>query len=185
MAKKRDYKAEYHRRIAKGRTKGLSRSQARGHRRAEKAKRAVEDHKLQVGLRILREKGSFAQAAKEAHVSPERLRRYAMENDIVEQRGQRWTIKKALRRRVMIFSDGTERVITVDTHKAASLVGKYMSAAGSFLRTNDKSHLRPFVKKSVTDISRKSYPLETRPNVLYRLSFAGGSNFEQIYRIVV
>lgn len=193
MAKrKRNYAAEYSRRIAKGLEQGLSHSQARGHRRAneavtprEKAKRKLADHKLQVGLRILREKGSFSKAAKEAHLSAERLRRYATENGIVEKRRGRWKIKKALQRRVLIFSNGSERTITISTFKSASLIGKYMSAVGRFLTTNDIRHLKPFVGKTVTDINRKTYRLETGPNTLYRLANAGGSSFEDVYRIVV
>jgi hypothetical protein len=38
---------------------------------------------------------------------------------------------------------------------------------------------------SVTDISGKTYPFETRPNALYRLVSAHDQSFEHIYRIVV
>jgi hypothetical protein len=56
---------------------------------------------------------------------------------------------------------------------------------GWFLTTNDKSHLKPYAKKYVTDTDGKTHLLETRPNVLYRLSHTGGRSFEQVYRIVV
>ena len=189
---KRDHAAEYRRRIKRALAKGLSKSQARGHRRATEAKvaksrteKVLDDAKLQMGLRFFRKEKSFSKAATEAHISPERLRSYAIENGIIEKRGSRWTIKDKLARRLLIFSGGREHAITVGNLKAASLVGKYMSAVGSFLRSNDKSYLKPFIGKSVTDTDRKSYVFETRPNVLYRLSHAGGSSFEQMYRIVV
>lgn len=193
MAKrKRDFKAEYRRRVERATAKGLSRSQARGHRRASEAKvaknraeKALEDAKLQMGLRYLRKDKGFSKAAKQAHISPERLRTYAEEHGIIEKRGRRWVIKNDLPRRVLIYAGGRERQIVVGDFKAASLVGKYMSAVGWFLTSNDKSHLKPFIGKTVADIEGKPHPLETRPGTLYRLSHAGGSSFEQVYRIVI
>lgn len=188
---KRDFQAEYRRRIARGLAKGQSKSQARGHRKANepssskrRASKVLEDARLQTALRALREHKNFAKAAKEAGLSTERLRTYAKEKDLLEKPHGRWQLKGSLPRRVVIFSKGRERIITVGDIKAASLVGKYMSHVGWFLTTNDKTHLKRFAKKSVKDINGKSYLLEVRPNVLYRLN-TGGNSFEQIYRIVV
>jgi hypothetical protein len=192
VKRKRDFQAEYRRRVERALARGLSKAQARGHRRATEAKttknraeKALDDAKLQMGLRFLRKEKSFTKAAKEAHISPERLRTIAIEKGIVEKRGRRWVIKHELPRRVLIFTDGREKKITVGDFSEASLVGKYMSAVGWFLRTNDIRHLRPYASKSVTDIDDTQYPLETRPNTLHRLANAGVSSFEQVYRIVV
>jgi hypothetical protein len=193
MAKrKRDFKAEYRRRIERALANGLSRAQARGHRRASEAKiiqtraqRKLEDAKLQMGLRFLRKEKNFTLAAREAHISPERLRTHALEKGIIEKKGRYWVIRHDLPRRVLIYTAGREKQITVGDFSEASLVGKYMSAIGWFLRTNDISHLRPYIHKAVSDIAGDSYPLETRPNILHRLAGAGVSSFEQIYRIVV
>ncbi len=192
VKRRRDSKKEYRRRIARGAAKGLSRSQARGHPKAHEAsakrtKRisALDDAKLQMGIRALRKEKSVNKAAKVAQISPERLRAYAQEKKLIEKRGRRWFLKLDLPRRLLIFSDGRERTITVGDFKTASFIGNYMSHVGWFSTTNEKSHLKKFVGKSVTDINGNSYLLETRPNVLYPLLHAGGNSFEQIYRIVV
>lgn len=189
---KRDYRAEYKRRIERALSKGLSKSQARGHRRSSEAAASnaralspLEDAKLQMGLRYLRKEKNFTKAAKEAQISPERLRTYAIEKGIIEKKGRRWVIKRDLPRRVLIFTKGREKTITVGDFAQASLVGKYMSAVGWFVRTNAIRRLRPFIGKSVTDIDGAAYPLETGPNTLHRLLNSGVSSFEQIYRIVV
>lgn len=189
--RKRDYKAEYRRRITRGLAKGLSKSQARGHRRASerkiaksRAERSLEDSKLQTALRILRKDRSIHNAAKEAHISEERLRAYAAETGLIKKKGRRWVLKKDLTRRLLIYSSGRERVITASKSRAASQIGKYMAHVRWFLEANDASHLKPFVGKSVKDSAGKFHPFETRPNTLYRLA-SSTSSFEQIYRIIV
>lgn len=59
-----------------------------------------------------------------------------------------------------------------------------MSAVGWLINHNDPSRLSEFVGANVTDMNRKQYPLETRPNVLYRLSQSGAPSFEDVYRVV-
>ena len=60
-----------------------------------------------------------------------------------------------------------------------------MAAVKRFMRSNDASHLEPFIKKFVTDSRGKKYVFETNPNTLYRLAASGGDTFEQVYRIIV
>jgi hypothetical protein len=189
---RRDYVAEYARRIARAVAKGLSRSQARGHPRPTEAivasrrlARPLEDDRLQLALKVLRQEKSLTTAAREAKVSPERLRRYATEKNIIERRGRRWIVRHELPRRMLLFSDGRAVLVVVGDFASASKVGRFMSAVSAFLRTNNPAGLREFEGVSVSDISAKTYPFETRPNALYRIASAHDQSFEHIYRIVI
>ncbi len=192
MAKrKRDYKAEYRRRIEQGLAKGLSKSQARGHPRSgerhpsARTSKPRYDRRLEMGLKEMRRGKSLKAAARSAHVAPERLRTYAQGTGVVHKEGRRWVVKDDHRpRRVQVFSGGRAHEITVAGYAEAELVGRYMAAVKTFLDTNDPSNLRPFVGEWVSDVNGKPYLLETRPNILYRLDASGVEPFEQIYRIV-
>ena len=67
---------------------------------------AIEDDRLQLALKVLRQEKSLTAAAREAKISPERLRRYATEKDIIERRGRRWIVRRKLPRRMLLFSEG-------------------------------------------------------------------------------
>jgi hypothetical protein len=118
-------------------------------------------------------------------ISPERLRRHAVERGLIEKSNRRWRPRADLPRRLKLFSSGKALTIVVPDKVSASLVGRFMSAIGAFLRTNNPAGLREFEGASVTDISGKAHPFETRPNVLYRLASAHDQSFEHIYRIVI
>jgi hypothetical protein len=188
----RDYKAEYARRIARSVAKGLSRSQARGHPKASEAvigsrrsARPIEDDRLQLALKVLRQEKSLTAAAREAKVSPELLRHFATERDIVERQGRRWIVRHELPRRMLLFSNGRALQVVVGDFNAASKIGRFMSAVSAFLRANNPAGLREFEGASVIDVSGQSHPFETRPNALYRLASAHDQSFEHIYRIVI
>ncbi len=184
----RDFKAEYARRIARGTARGVSRSQARGHPKpSELALRTkiTFSRQLEEGLRAIRRGRTLTEAARSVHVAPERLRRYIGESGIAEKRGPRWVIGADTRLRQMLFySDGEAIVVSVRPDQADT-IGRYMSAVGRFLESNDLAFLDPFVGEAVTDAAGKTHPFETDPNALYRLAETGGSSFEDIYRIVV
>ena len=192
MKSKRNYAVEYARRIARAVAKGISRSQARGHPKASEAAvsarrpaKPIEDDRLQVALKSLRQERSLTAAAREAKVSPERLRRYASEKSIIERRGRRWIVRHQLPRRMLLFSEGNTLQVVVGDFEAASKVGRFMSAVSAFLRTNNPAGLRQFEGMSVADISGRIHVFETRPNALYRLASAHDQSFEHIYRIVI
>ena len=189
--RKRDYSKEYSNRIARGIRLSLTRSQARGHPGPGQAlasqplEPARFSRQLEVGFKAIREGKPLAAAAKEIHVSPERLRRYLREQGIAERRGRRWlALNDKRRRRMLMYSNGEARLVTVD-RPAASDIGTYMSAANRFLHTNLPTFLQPFEDRGVTDIRGIYHPFETDPNTLYRLAHSGDETFEQVYRIIL
>src|SRR5271165_222847 len=189
---KRDYRAEYRRRIADGAAKGISRSQARGHPKPTEAAiafrrpaRPIEDDRLQLAFKVLRQEKSFSAAARAAKVSPERLRHFATERDIIERQGRRWIVRHQLPRRTLLFSDGRAVQVVVGDFASASKVGRFMSAVSHFLRTNNPAGLREFEGASVADISGKIHRFESRPNALYRLASAHDQSFENVYRLII
>jgi hypothetical protein len=141
--------------------------------------------RLQRALKELREKRSLTAAAKAARVSPERLRAAGITKGAIEKQGRRWTVKADLPRRVLIYSEGREHIITVDNFAEARIAGQYIDAVGRFLTTADPNFLKPFEGASVSDRAGRAYPLETRPNALFRLRKRTRTTFEEIYRIVV
>ena len=152
---------------------------------ARRPAKPIEDDRLQVALKSLRQEKSLTAAAREVKVSPERLRRYATEKNVIERRGRRWIVRQQLRRRMLLFSDGRALQVVVGDFASASKVGRFMSAVSAFLRTNNPAGLREFEGMNVADISGKTHVFETRPNALYRLASAHDQSFEQIYRIVI
>jgi hypothetical protein len=186
---KRNYAAEYQRRLRRAVARGLSKSQARGHPRAgeqsisAKAKEALQDMRLQQGLRALRKGDSLNKAARSAGLSPERLRKYITDHKIARKRGTRWTlIERKLRWQWAIFSEGRMVTIIVGDTKTNSLIGAYLSAVRRLLEANDRSAPKKFKHRSVRDVDGRRYRLETNPNTLYRLAHAERETPEDFYR---
>lgn len=189
MARWRDYRAEYERRLARAAAKGLSRSQARGHAKAGevpiRAREAVQsDERLEAALKALRRTGKQGDAAKEAGVSPERLRRFLRENALAERRGRRWQITDRRLRQMRVLTGGQSKMLTISGFDPASVIGSHLAAVRRFIESNDIAELEPFEGRSIKDAAGKSHPLETDPNSLYRLAAAGSEGFEQVYRLI-
>jgi hypothetical protein len=188
MAKNRNYKEEYRRRIANAAKRGFTRSQARGHARPGEASlkpiRLLDQSPLEAALKAMRQRGSLTKAAKAHRISPERLRRYISDKGLAERRGQTWTFTDTRLRKMQIFSQGEARQIVIAGFEEASLNGAYLNAVKAFSRTNDIDLLKPFVGKSVTDAGGKIHPFETNPNALHRIMHSGSEAFHDIYRLV-
>lgn len=187
MEKKRDYKAEYARRIANAQRRGLSRAQARGHARAGenpiRAKRVKSDERLETALKLLRQTNNQGRAAKEAGVSAERFRRFLRSNALAERQGRKWVLTDKRNRRMTVITGGEAVELTLKDFDQASLNGRHLAAVGAFLRSNDIDQLRPFEGQAVIDATGQAHLLETDPNALYRLAHAGSEVFHEIYRL--
>jgi hypothetical protein len=187
MASKRNYKAEYARRVANAEKRGLSRSQGRGHARHNEApiKPSKFDERLEAALRALHRTGNRAEAARSVKIAPERLCRFLRENVQIEGRGRSFKIIDNRSREMLVLSEGTASQRLLRGYDQASLNGKYLSAVKSFLNSNIIEYLRSFEGQSVVDAKGKTYPLETDPNQIYRLASGANENFTDIYRLVL
>ena len=188
MVKKRDYKAEYRRRIANAEKRGLSRSQARGHARpGEKPIRPRQDKpdpRLERALLYMWRKDTQKAAAKRAGVSVERLRRFLRKDKLAERKGGRWVFTDKRVREMVIYTDGQALMLKIAGLKAASRLAHYLSAVSAFISSNDIDYLEPYIGQSVRDAKGRKHVFETNPNTLYRLVHAGDEPFEQIYRLI-
>jgi hypothetical protein len=139
---------------------------------------------LEAGFKALEKGKDLTAAAREIHVSPERLRHYLITQRVATKRGGKWVpLPDNGVREMLLYTRGQARTVRVSRMQASD-VGLYDAAVGRFLSDNDPQHLLPFVDRGVTDIRGAYHPLETDPNTLYRLVHSGSESFEQVYRII-
>lgn len=188
MARKRDYKAEYARRLANAKKRGLSRSQARGHARAGEAtggKRPTKpDPRFEEALKLYRQTGNRTAAAKALRIAPERFSRFLSDAVQVSGRGKSLKIADSRPRDMTVITDGDRRKIRLRDFEQASLNGEHLNAVKAFVSSNDIDVLRPFDGRSVIDAKGAAHPLETDPNILHRIIASDEPAFPEIYRIV-
>lgn len=184
----RDYKAEYRRRIERGLARGLSRSQARGHPKTRETSARLKpvraDARLDNAILNMNRGQSMSAAARDSHVSTERLRRFLTQEQLGEIKGRRWVVSDARLRRVPVLSRGRQHAITTEGYESARLAGLHFNAVGNFVRTNEIGYLKPFEGKSVRSARGKEFPLETDPNELHRIAAMDEPPFHEIYQIV-
>ena len=189
MAKSRNFKAEYQRRIASAAKRGLSRSQARGHARANEAvlrAGSVSDRdRLTAAFQEMRRTGSQSAAAKALNIAPERLRKFVREHQLAERHGRTWKISGELKTRMLVTSEGDRKSVVFVGPDQVSMNGRHQYAIKAFISSNDRELLRPFEGQSVIDAKGNSHLLETDPTVLYRLAAAGSEVFHEIYRLII
>lgn len=148
-------------------------------------RRQIPDSKLQQALRVLKDSGNISVAAKAIGISTGRLKREALKKRVIKKRGKSWIVNRNLQRQMLIYSDGKQLTVTLPSQRSARNVGKYMSAVGAFVRSNNIRLLDDFIDRGFTDVAGKRHVYETRPNFLYRLTSSRDEAFEDVYRIVV
>jgi hypothetical protein len=185
--RKRNYAKEYLIRIARGLAGGKSRSQARGHARAadlpsnSSRQPFKRSEPLENALKLMKTGVSQKEAAKQAGVSAETLRRFQKTNTTSQREGRRWVIVDTRPVPVVMATRGKMRGVTV-SHDASSDISRHWIAINHFLETNTPSHLAAFVGKGLRDTGGAFHPFETRPNVLRKLDSVGELSFIDIYR---
>ncbi len=188
MTRKRDYKAEYARRKARGLAKGLSLSQARGHPRpSEKYIRSPEpdpQHEVALDKALTRflKRPNLKQAVAGQNVSIERFRRYLHDQDVANWTGKTWIVSAVPAATVKVLSGGKVRKVKTRNRVHISLAGQHENAVGQALRTRNWSVLDRFVGKGVLDTSGRLWPFETVPNTLLQLMRQKQPRFDEIYR---
>ena len=185
--RKRNYAKEYLIRIARGLAAGKSLSQARGHARAADLPSNASpqpfkrSEPLEDALKLMKKGVSQKEAAKQAGVSAETLRRFQKANTTSRREGRRWVIVDTRPVSVVMATRGKMRNVTV-SHDAASDISRHWIAINHFLETNSRTRLAAFVGKGLRDSKGVFHPFETRPNVLRKLDSVGELSFIDIYR---
>ena len=196
MARARNYKSEYARRIRNATSRGLTKSQARGHPGPTQksasavrtgAKPAKVDWTLEAAIKEMRNGATLVVAARQAHVGRERLAAYAKRHAGAASQAGHWTFHDHRTRHVYMAAAGEHNLLTlrVPGHDPASLAGEHFAESVAVMENPDL--LPAFVEKwagvSIPDVKGKTRFFETDLNALFRMHFGEEPDWTRIYHI--
>ena len=128
--------------------------------------RAKRETSLRVLARSRRFDESLSKAARDAHTSPETVRRYLGRSGY-RKVGSRWEppSSDSFLRRMAFYEDGRRRAATVRGSKIASRIGKYNRDIRTFLEdpTRDPSVLKKWEGRTFVDAQGRVHTFETDP----------------------
>ena len=186
--RKRNYAKEYLIRIARGLAGGKSRSQARGHARAADLPSNASpqpfkrSEPLEDALKLMKKGVSQKEAAKQAGVSAETLRRFQKANTTSHREGRRWVISDTRPVSVVMATRGKMRSVTV-SHDASQRHQPPLDCdQPCSWRPTIRRISRPSSARGCGTARASFHPFETRPNVLRKLDSVGELSFVDIYR---
>jgi hypothetical protein len=172
--------------ISKGPQKAASK--IKKHKRRGQKQQPLREIPIQLNhaRRLFMVTKSVKSSALSTGVSESQLRRLIRNHRLAkwDRKTRKWRITDRVTREVGIATNGRAKTIVVRGFVKAQLAKAYTAAVKRFLETNDVAALAPYERQSITDIGKKSYLLETRPNVLLRLANTGGDADMKIYRLI-
>ena len=128
--------------------------------------RAKRETSLRVLARSRRFGEPLSKAAREAHVSPETVRRYLGRSGF-RKTGGRWkaTRSDSFLRRMAFYEDGRRKAATARGSKTASLIGKYNRDVRTFLEdaARDASVLKKWEGRTFVDAYGNVHTFESDP----------------------
>jgi len=131
---------------------------------------------------------SLGAAAKEGHVSRERLSSYVKSRAGAERSGRSWTFNDRRVRRLPIFEDGDRPIIRVFGYEYARIAGAHWNDALRLLEDATPEKVEAFQRKwretRVRDTSGAWHTLTTDLNEIARAAHAYDEPFHQIYKII-
>ncbi|GJL73398.1 MAG: hypothetical protein NMNS01_25970 [Nitrosomonas sp.] len=196
--KKRNYKAEYQRRLQLAEERGLSTAQARGHVRKNEVKvselkqsgvidksRKTTFKRFYQAISEIASGKSLSKAAKDTHISPTTIKRLDAERQILHKidKGKGWQIMSAAHFPILTKDGKLFKDVSLD-RKNASIVGHYWNAAHK-ASMGDASALHDFTNSTVFDMNGNSYRLLTSVDdlvaILDQMSDADREEYERSF----